>query len=166
MSLDLGRTLIPYEAPLHQAPAGVSEIESINWREAAQAENLVAALAALPQDAGLLVWCGNGHHVKTPRDGWFPMGYQFARLSGVSHFAIDQLVTVALPDRTPERLRLLDPYVPILDAHGGTVGVLVEDVPAIGGELAGLILGVEHLTTLPANTGVDAFILSTRNAME
>lgn len=76
MSLDLGWTLIPYEAALHQGPAGVAEIESINWREAAQAENLVAALAALPQDAGLLVWCGNSHHSKRSHDGCFPMGYQ------------------------------------------------------------------------------------------
>jgi len=133
MSLDLGWTLIPYEAALHQGPAGVAEIESINWREAAQAENLVAALAALPQDAGLLVWCGNSHHSKRPDDGCFPMGYQFARLSGVPHFAIDQPVTVAFPARTPERLRLLDPSVPALNAHGGTIGVLVEDFPAIGG---------------------------------
>jgi len=165
-ALDLGWTLVPYEAPLNQGPAGVSEAEFINWREEAQAENLVAALAALPQDAGLPVWCGNSHHVKRPDDGWFPMGYQFARLSGVPHFAIDQLVTVAFPDRTPERPRLLDPYLPALDAHGGTVGVLVEDVPIIGGKLAGVILGVEHLTALPANTGVDAYILSTQNAME
>lgn len=74
-------------------------------------------------------------------------------------------MTVAFPARTPERLRLLDPSVPALNAYGGTIGVLVEDFPAIG-ELAGLILGVEHVTALPTNTGVDAFILSTQNALE
>jgi hypothetical protein len=68
-ALDLGWTLIAYEADSAQEPAGLNEREKNNWREEQQASNLIEALARLPEEARLLVWCGNNHHSNTSGPG-------------------------------------------------------------------------------------------------
>jgi hypothetical protein len=86
-ALDLGWTLVPYEADFSLRPSGLSPRAEHNWREETQARNLVATMKALPVDANLLVWCGWAHHNKVPvlpRPGdsdadepWLLMGYHF-----------------------------------------------------------------------------------------
>ena len=112
-ALDLGWTLIAYEADMMQAPnKDPFSMEATNWREEMQARNLVTALQIIPLDAHLLVWCGNGHLEKDlphstkifcagklvpkPADepDWAPIpGYWFKHLSGLDPFTIDQAVT-------------------------------------------------------------------------
>jgi hypothetical protein len=54
-ALDLGLTLIAFEANFEQEPTGLSEQEQNNWRELMQARNLIGALAKLPAEERLLV---------------------------------------------------------------------------------------------------------------
>lgn len=71
-ALDLGWTLLAYEAEFDKAPAETdARIEEerkqvdwrmgIAWREQEEAQNLAAHVAVLPSDARLLVWCGWAH---------------------------------------------------------------------------------------------------------
>jgi hypothetical protein len=144
---DLGWRLIPYET--RESPTDT------NRREEQQARNLHEALAAMHPDAPLLVWCGNGHLYKAPSewqlpDGgrWEPMGYRFWEVSGVEPFSIDQTVTVEFdPARASAWHSLADRERSRLEALGGTAGFLIADSP------------------LPRE-GVDAVLLSTRNALE
>lgn len=68
-ALDLGWTLVDYEAERRLEPSDVSprSMRRINWREEQQARNLATALQALPNGERLLVWCGNGHLSKRAR---------------------------------------------------------------------------------------------------
>ena len=158
-ALDLGWTLIPYEPVLRVGEMRGSALARMNRRELVQAQNLIAALAELPRDAQMLVWCGGDHHRKTPhkvtrpRGEWVLMGCHFAQLSGMPHFAIDQTVTIWL---SLERRRLLDRYLPILEGAGGTAGLLVEESHVLDAST----------TALWAGKGVDAVILSVENTME
>jgi hypothetical protein len=159
-ALDLGWTLLPYEADLRQMPPDLSERGQNNWREEMQARNLLAALGALTGDAPLLVWCGNNHHAKAlvsewpnhPQETWAMMGYQFKVLSGLNPFAIDQGRTVLLPDvqRRPGKQRWLDEVEPQLTAFGGTAGFLTAEAPLC----------------FPLDTAHDAWVMSLHNQME
>lgn len=149
-ALSLGWTLLPYEADTLREPAGLSDMQSTNWREEQQARNLILALQSLRVEAKLLVWCGNSHHSKRGLDGWAPMGYQFERLSGIAPFVIDQTITVKFdPDHWAAGARLVATFAQDLAARGGTAGVLVGDHPAFAHYL-----------------GSDAVILSVDNEME
>ncbi len=145
-ALDLGWTLVPYEADLARQPTGVPEMDADNWRKEEQARNLIAALHALLPAAPLLVWCGNGHHTTVPVDDWLPMGYRFTQLSGLAPFTIDQTVTV-FSTITQD---MWDRYTPTLAAYGGTAGFLLQEGPRC----------------FASRVGVDALILSTENALE
>lgn len=149
-ALDLGWTLIPYEADLTKQPKQLSGIAAVNWREEVQARNLIAALQALPPKTKLFVWCGNSHHMKVASPDWLPMGYQFQRLSGIEPFAIDQTVTVNFPDSSPQKRRELEQFTPKLAALGGTAGFLRQEAPP----------------SFKAFPGIDAFVLSTQNELE
>ena len=139
-ALDLSWTLVPYEADFSLEPPGLSRWKQINWREEVQARNLLTFLRSMPGDTKLLVWCGNGHHIKMviPRqpddseDGeWIPMGYQFKTLSGIDPFVIDQTRTVHFPALTKEKMdEWLNEVTPQLVAFGGTAGFLAEEAPA------------------------------------
>lgn len=138
---ELGWRLIPYE---------VTSMMSTNEREEGQARNLTAALAQLPKDAPLLVWCGNGHLYKEalPSDDWRPMGSQFWKLSGIEPFSIAQTVTAEFtPGMTGPWHQLAERERWRLDALGGTAGLLTEDAPV-------------------AWPFVDAVLLSTQNDVE
>lgn len=123
--------------------------EYTNWREEQQARNLLAVRDAIEPEARLLVWCGNGHLLCGDRGGWAPMGAHLIR-RGCPVFAIDQTVTVAFgPDPLRRRARLVNRHAAALAAHGGTAGLLQEELPA--GE-----------RLMP---DVDAVILSTENEL-
>lgn len=137
---ELGWRLIPYE---------IDELMSSNEREEGQARNLAAALAQLPPQATILVWCGIGHLWKEPpREEWIPMACRFWEMTDIEPFSIDQTVSVQFnPDTTGAWHRLAERERPRLEALGGTAGFLVEDSP------------------IP-RPGVDAVLLSTQNALE
>ena len=166
IALDLGWTLVPYEADLTHKPADIAQKNNVddavtNWREEQQAYNLIDALRQLPDDIKLLVWCGNSHHLKivvppssTDTNGvaWVPMGYQFQQLSGINPFVIDQILSVHFPGQPlnswiENRLPLVEEQ---LREFGGTAGVLYDETPPI----------------LNVYKGNDAYIISLDNEME
>ena len=142
-ALALGWTLISYEADFDKMPAEVAQKDMMsqdvtNWREEAQAQNIIHALQLLPVDAKLLIWCGNGHHTKEifhekkiSRDGkfvpkpenepdWTPMGYLFKQISGIEPFTIHQRVLIKLFLSE----NLLDACKTDLEVFGRTAGFL------------------------------------------
>lgn len=159
-ALDLGWTLIVYEADFEQEPPGLSHRQQNNWREEQQAHYLIDALATLPKEGKLLVWCGNNHHTKAlipvregePDEFWALMGYHFRMKSGVDPFVIDQGVAVQWPGlpKRPGREKWLKEITPTLATFGGTAGFLTEEAPSC----------------LPVAPGNDAYVVSLDNAME
>lgn len=174
-ALDMGWTLIPYEAnPLQWLSArhtiqvsdsnDMGEIERIlqshqaeilslkftNWREEQQARNILQALKSLPERTPLLVWCGNSHQSKIPvSPGWIPMGYQFKKLSGIDPFVIDQALTVNFTG-DEGRSEFVRQFSQELMKYGGTAGLLFEEAAVI----------------LRQRATADAFLLSTQNELE
>jgi hypothetical protein len=174
-ALDLGWTLIPYEADQFKwlsarhgidftNPDNLNEryqgfqsefttLEFTNWREEQQALNLISALQALPADTRMLVWCGNGHNSKAALSEWSPMGYCFQQRSRINQFVIDQIRTVKF-DSWDNQLEteLIMQFSDELTKQGGTAGFLIEEVPSI----------LAHYHDL----GTDAFLFSTQNELE
>jgi hypothetical protein len=172
-ALDLGWTLIPYEADnfkwisekhgldtssateaekrswFQDFQAEFTSPEFTNWREEQQALNLIRGLQSLPRNTSLLVWCGNSHHSIEPLEGWFPMGYQFKKHARIDPFVIDQLRTVNF-DQNPFRFELLQEFSDELQKRGGTAGFLSEEAP----------------DWLRDNPSEDAFLLSIQNELE
>lgn len=150
-ALDLGWTLIPYEANFTALPADPRALESVNWREEQQARNILNALRELPTGSSLLVWCGNSHHSKSASE-WLPMGYRFRELSDINHFAIDQCVTANFPSSSGSQWGpgLAERFIAELAEHGGTAGFLTEEAP---------------VSFLRNREDQDAFILSVENEM-
>lgn len=158
-ALDLGWTLIAYEADFSQEPPDLSERGRNNWREEMQARNLITALNALPADTKLFVWCGNSHHARAivpvdadePDELWALMGYHFQQLSGIDHFVIDQIRTVRFASHRQQGWRRwLDEHISELTAMGGTAGFLNEEAP----------------TCFRISESEDAFLLSLHNELE
>lgn len=178
-ALDLGWTLIPYDAEpgewiqdqhgidltradpdeiLRRWQEFQSEFMSLaftNWREEQQALNIVRALRSLPENTPLLVWCGNSHHAKTPREGCTPMGYPFQQHSQIQPFVIDQCISVKF-DRGNDFFeeKWILPFAQDLARYGGTAGFLAEEIP-------------EPFVRLSvSDLGVDAVLLSTQNELD
>lgn len=174
-ALDLGWTLIPYEADSfkwlserhgidlsnsdeherfrqHQKyQAEFLSMEFTNWREEQQARNLITALQSLPVNISLLVWCGNSHHAKIVIQDWIPMGYQFQQHSGINPFVVDQTRTVHFDSsKTQVEMELAVQFADQLIKHGGTAGFLTEEAPSI--------LGHDFI--------IDAYLLSIHNELE
>ena len=98
----------------------------------------------------LLVWCDNGHASKNQIGDWIPMGWHFRTMSGTDPFVIDQTVTVAFGKRPqPWVAELLAEFHETLAAHGGTAGILREQVPP----------------PLDGRDYVDALVVSTENTL-
>ena len=152
-ALDLGWTLIPYEADTSKTPASedAKGRTATNWREREQAKNLAEVMDALGPEVRLLVWCGNSHLEKKPVGDWKPMGAQFWEVSGIEPFSIDQTLTVAAEERgLSSGLMLLEKFQKHLKATPGeTMGFLRED-----------------WKEGRAREGVDAFIISLHNTLE
>jgi hypothetical protein len=124
-ALDLGWTLLAYEADMTAAPtADLMSDEVTIWREGAQAQNLAAALPPGP----LLVWCGWGHLSKRSPPGMESMAQHFRRLTGIEPFCIDQTVTIG-GERTQADV-WLDRFADELSALGGTAGFLRQNAPS------------------------------------
>ncbi|MGH2494623.1 MAG: hypothetical protein ACRDIV_07945 [Ktedonobacteraceae bacterium] len=159
-ALDLGWTLVPYEADFSLEPPGLPRWSQINWREEMQARNLIAFLHSMPGNTKMLVWCGNSHHAKMiipkqaddPQDGeWVSMGYQFKALSGIDPFVIDQIRTVHFPALTGRRMEeWLNEVAPQLTSFGRTAGFLAEEAPAC----------------FHVSSAEDAYVVSLDNEME
>lgn len=174
-ALDLGWTLIPYEAQAAQSPIIAAlgprpadpqdavefdrkfqetllSKDYTNWREMEQAKNLVSSLKALPDNGKLFVWCGNSHHKESLSNNsdWIPMGYQFIQLSGLDPFTIDQTRTVEFaPGQTSSGSDLARKYARDLAQLGGTAGFLKQEAPE----------GLKGIS-------FDAVLLSTDNRLE
>jgi hypothetical protein len=121
-ALALGWELIPYEDTTARAPRtadGGVDWAIVNERELGQARNLAAALPGSP----LLVWCGNSHLSKRRGDEFTPMGMLFRELTGIDHFALDQLMTIR------DRYGLADALRADLEPLGGTAGMLTSELP-------------------------------------
>ena len=149
----LGWKLVAYECSAGLAPPelfGTTDetryrgIAFTNWREAQQAE---AILAAHAEHGPLLVWCGNAHHRKRPGTEWIPMGSVLA--AKAEAFCIDQLATVSLGGDDTPAYALTPELAASLAPFDGTAGFLVEETPP----------GMRVIT------GFDAAILSTDNAV-
>lgn len=155
-ALDLEWILIGYEAGLHQEAPDLDPIGMAftNWREERQASNLTGALASLPWDARLLVWCGNHHQLKAPVAGfewgtqWRPMGWHLVQ-RGIDPFVIDQCVSVEFMPPREEVVRALDELAPALEQMGGTAGFLSQEAPPSWDQ-----------------PGVDAVLVSLHNRLE
>jgi hypothetical protein len=133
-ALDLGWTLVGYEADMDSPERPSVDLMSqavTKWREQDQARKLAAALNALLSHAPLLVWCGNSHLSKTPGDELTPMGFHFSNLSGIEAFAIDQTVTVELPEGASQEA-LMQQYADQLRGLGGSGGFLVKESGVLG----------------------------------
>jgi len=173
-ALDLGWTLIPYEADqfkwltirhgIHFSDSDSPDeklrrwqefqsefmaLEFTNWREEQQALNIFQALQTLPPKTPLLVWCGNDHHSKEPGKNWIPMGYQFKTHSHIDPFVIDQIRTVKFDDNEFGK-RLANEFAEELHKYGDTAGFLVEEAPDL----------------LRDDLSNDAILLSTQNELE
>jgi hypothetical protein len=173
-ALDLGWTLIPYEADafkwlalkhgidfsnsddpnekaqqLQEFQSEFTTLEYTNWREEQQALNLLKTLQSLTRKTPLLVWCGNNHHSKQIRDDWIPMGYQFQQHSGMNPFVIDQIRTVSF-HQNEYQTRLIKKFADELYNCGGTAGFLIEEAPAL----------------LRGDDSEDAILLSIQNELE
>ncbi|MEO8315970.1 MAG: hypothetical protein ABI645_14405 [Pseudomonadota bacterium] len=148
-ALSLGWTLIPYEADLLEATKINDPMAQLIWRDEIQGRNLSNAVSKLDPDARALVWCGLNHLNHAPAGQYRPMGLQFADMSGIRPFAIDQTVTVS-PGVQTRGAELVQMYESDLEKFGGTAGFLTED-------------GFGQYRN---RDDVDAFILSTHNEME
>lgn len=97
LALDLGWELVAYEAYTDDKSKLNNSPESINWREKEQANNLAKILKSHKKGTKILVWCGNSHLNKKPAKlsfgDFYPMGYQFWKITGVEPFTIDQAST-------------------------------------------------------------------------
>jgi hypothetical protein len=153
-ALELGWDLIAYEAEFARKPPQFVNLsrEETNWREAEQGTNLAAALANLPPESKMLVWCGNSHLIKRPVDDWRPMGLCFAEAAGVEAFAIDQNGTVKFDGHAPPSAaqRWLEDFKRDVELAGGTAGFTAEEAPA----------------NWPQTGHVDGWLLSLDNEME
>jgi hypothetical protein len=131
-ALDLGWALVPYEADFHSKPPAFANLspEPTNRREEQQARSLIEALASFPEEAKLLVWCGNGHLSKHRFDEWCPMGFRFHELSGLEPFSIDQTQSVRFDAHDASfGAFLLEQWADQIAAFGGVAGFLIEETP-------------------------------------
>lgn len=151
-ALDLGWSLWAYEAAIDPGlnAEQLLRLDFTNWREREQALNLSRLMATAPEDP-LLVWCGNGHACKRAIGEWVPMGFHFMAMSGIEQFVITQTSTVDFTGGRPQPWvrELLATVSDVLDLHGGTAGILIDQAPA----------------PLNDEIGVDAVVVSTQNTL-
>jgi hypothetical protein len=121
--LDLGWTLLAYEADMTAAPhADLMRPEVTAWRELEQARNLHEVLPAEPT----LVWCGWGHLSKCSPPGRQTMAQHFRELTGLEPFSLDQTITIGSQKQSESWLEL---FADQLAELGGTAGFLARNAP-------------------------------------
>lgn len=148
--LDVSRYTEKFAWMTHASRETVLSQPYIQWREDEQARNLLEIFKRR-DGAGILVWCGNGHHAEQTKQVSLgpgfelrPMGLVFKDVSGVDPFTIDQSCTVEWPgsgqsDRAKEELEL---HRATLEKLGGSAGYLVETESAESFDA--LILSVDN----------------------
>lgn len=97
----LGYRLIDYEfRPDQRAPEGSDMDRQVDYREEAEAENLIANILSLHPDARILVYCGYSHAMEAPTDHgeWFAS--RLKRKTGIDPLTIEQASNT--PDLRPE----------------------------------------------------------------
>jgi hypothetical protein len=131
-ALALGWTLVSYEADMTAKPRQLTPLsmQETNWREDQQAQNLVSAIAHLPHDERMLVWCGWGHLYKCEVGDWRPMGLRFREISEIEPFSIDQTKGCETDQREAHAAPWVHAYAREIAADGGAAGFLAEDAPA------------------------------------
>jgi len=133
----------------------LATLEFTNWRERQQGLHLITTLQNLPANTPLLLWCGNNHHAKKAGEGRIPMGHQFQHHSSINPFVIDQLFSVKFdPADDFMETEIVTPFSEELARHGGTAGLLIEELP-----LSFARFNFQEL-------GDDALLLSAQNELE
>jgi len=125
-----GWRLISYEQHAGQRTPGLSTQESVERREAAQAENLKSALDAIGGDARVVVYVGWGHLRERPTsEGRRMMASRLKEISGIDPLTIEQSQTGSFGPHgrdSPETMSILQQLSPsrpiIAEADGKVVG--------------------------------------------
>jgi hypothetical protein len=157
-ALELGMTLVPYEAGNDPAeiPASLrgtpgADPAYVDWRERTQAAHLAAFLRRQPKDTKLLVFPGTGHLGKKAIPDFTPMAVYFQRTTRIEPFSIDQTVTSSLYHDRPW-MNVSTPTKTALAAMENTSG--------------GYLRTEDPNPARRARTDVDAFIVSLENTFE
>ena len=90
-ALQLGFTLVPYEAAEPCQPDPGNPMSCQDARELGQARNLIARTLEQDPRARILVHVGRGHNAKVETEQLSMMAAHFRRLSGIDPLTIDQL---------------------------------------------------------------------------
>lgn len=112
-ALELGYTLVKYEAVMHHKVKGqrgdtiVQRNLSINQREVEQAENLYEKIKMGKGVEKTLVLAGYGHILESADSSFTSMAMRFKKLSGINPFTIDQTMLIENNDRSPYAHRLI-----------------------------------------------------------
>ncbi len=119
-----------------------------NWRDGQQAANLARLFEALPEGAGMLVWCSSLHHAKVRFMMYRPMGWRFMEQTKVTPFAIDQTVGVDFTGRQTERLPVLKWAAGKLSERGGNAAYIWEEgLPRLSAGIDAWVLSLDNRVT-------------------
>jgi len=119
-----------------------------NWRDGQQAANLARLFEALPENAGMLVWCSSLHHSKVRFMMYRPMGWLFMQGTKVVPFSIDQTVGVDFTGRQAGLSPVLKWAAATLAARGGNAGYIwKEGLPRLSAGCDAWILSLDNRVT-------------------
>jgi len=120
----------------------------VNWRDGQQAANLATLFEALPENAGMLVWCSSLHHSKVRFMMYRPMGWLFMQRTKVVPFSIDQTVGVDFTGRQAGLSPVLKWAAATLAARGGNAGYIWKDgLPRLSAGCDAWILSLDNRVT-------------------
>lgn len=143
-AISIGYDVVPYEASQEQ----MQPTDTMTFQQARdywQAQKLVAATLERDPEAKVLVHCGYGHLVETPRPGWTPMAHYFREATGLDPLTVDQTMFSERGDREAEH-----PWRLVAEARG-----LVEDRPVV-------LVNAEGNPLPSENLGMDIWVLNPR----
>ncbi len=134
-AISIGYQVVPYEASQEQ----MQPTDTMTFQQARdywQAQKLVAATLERDPGARVLVHCGYGHLVETPRPGWTPMAHYFREATGLEPLTVDQ---TAFAEQSEDRLQ--HPWRLAAEERG-----LVADDPVVLVDDTGNLLPVEPMS--------------------
>src|SRR5262249_28121753 len=119
-----------------------------NWRDGQQAANLARLFDALPEGAGMLVWCSGLHHAKARFMAYQPMGWRFMQMTRVTPFAIDQTVGGDFPGQRTERWPALNGAAcKVIERSGERDYIWEEGLPRLSAGCDAWILSLDNRVT-------------------